>query len=87
MTTPNAPAGRPEEPPPARTPLRPAPVAPPIAPASFRPTLAAIKARPEELRWASIPWQTDLWEARHLAHASGKPLFMWAMNGNPLGCV
>lgn len=87
MATPSASAGQPEEPPPVRTPLRLAPVATPIPPAALRPTLAAIKARPEELRWASIPWQTDLWEARRLAHATGKPLFMWAMNGNPLGCV
>ncbi|MCL4541156.1 MAG: hypothetical protein M1396_02275 [Chloroflexi bacterium] len=49
--------------------------------------LAMVEPHPEELRWLSIPWQTDLWEARRLALQSGKPLFLWAMNGNPLGCT
>jgi hypothetical protein len=84
---PAGPAGGPDETPPARVPLRDAPCATPVQPASFRETLAGIKARPEELRWATIPWQTDLWEARRLARDAGKPLFLWAMNGNPLGCV
>jgi hypothetical protein len=48
---------------------------------------AAIKPRPEELRWTQIPWETDLWAARRRARETGKPIFMWAMNGNPLGCV
>ena len=87
MTNPSASLGGPDETPPGRVPLREAPIVAPIDPAAFRETLAAVKARPEELRWASIPWQTDLWEARRLARAAGKPLFMWAMNGNPLGCV
>ena len=46
-----------------------------------------IKPRPEELRWTEIRWENDLWEARQKAAAAGKPLFLWAMNGNPLGCV
>lgn len=80
----NAPA---PEPKPAREPLRAAPRATPIDPASFRHTLAFIAPEPDELKWASIPWQTDLWQARQLAAAQNKPIFMWAMNGNPLGCV
>jgi hypothetical protein len=84
---PMRPAGGPDETPPTGILLRDAPRAAPVDPAAFRGTLAAVKAHPEELRWATIPWQTDLWEARRLAHAAGKPLFLWAMNGNPLGCV
>jgi hypothetical protein len=38
------------------------------------------------MKWASIPWQTDLWAARRLAAEQGKPIFAWMMNGNPLGC-
>jgi hypothetical protein len=49
--------------------------------------LAMVEPRLEELKWLSIPWQTDLWEARQLAAREGKPLFLWAMNGNPLGCT
>ena len=70
-----------------RVPLREAPRAAPIDPAAFREMLALVKTRPAERAWASIPWQTDLWEARRLAAAAGNPIFMWAMNGNPLGCV
>jgi len=68
-------------------PLRDAPRARPIDPATFRDTLAVLAPKPEEMKWASIPWQTDLWEARRLAQAQDKPIFMWSMNGNPLGCV
>jgi hypothetical protein len=77
----------PREPEPPRVPLREAAQAPPIDPAAFQQMLAFIRAKPEELQWASIPWQTDLWAARRLALEAGKPIFMWAMNGNPLGCV
>ncbi|HET7558934.1 MAG TPA: hypothetical protein VFK80_03155 [Limnochordia bacterium] len=49
--------------------------------------LAFIKPTSEELRWTEINWETDLWEARKKAAAVGKPLFLWAMNGDPLGCV
>jgi hypothetical protein len=37
--------------------------------------------------WRSIPWRTDLWEARREAAAKGKPLFLWEMDGHPLGCT
>ena len=46
-----------------------------------------VKATPDELRWAEIPWRTDLWEGCREAAAVGRPVFLWAMNGNPLGCV
>ena len=61
--------------------------APVLAATTLDQMLAYVKPRPEEVRWTSIPWQTDLWEARRLAEAANKPIFMWAMNGNPLGCV
>ncbi len=53
----------------------------------FREWLAYVRPRPEEIRWQSIPWQTDVWDARRLAAQEGKPIFLWAMNGNPLGCT
>jgi len=46
-----------------------------------------IKPTPEELRWTQIPWKPDLWEARQKAAEIARPMFIWAMNGNPLGCV
>jgi len=54
---------------------------------NFRDYLAFIRPRPEELRWRAIPWQTDLRVASQLAQEQGKPIFLWAMNGNPLGCT
>ena len=53
----------------------------------FRDVMDYVRPSAEETRWQAIPWQTDLWEARRLAAAQGKPIFLWAMNGNPLGCV
>jgi hypothetical protein len=47
----------------------------------------AIKAAPDEDRWARIPWKASLWEARKAAAAQGKPIFLWEMDGNPLGCT
>jgi hypothetical protein len=34
-----------------------------------------IRAKPEEQQWDSIPWQTDLWEARRLAAEEDEPIF------------
>ena len=53
----------------------------------FDETLAFIMPRAEDMAWASIPWQTDLWEARQMAAAQEKPIFAWMMNGSPLSCV
>lgn len=86
-STPTAPAAadvRPPETEPIRVPLREAPRAGPIDPAAFRETFDFVRAQPEEMRWATIPWQTDLWEARRLAREQHKPIFMWSMNGKPL---
>ena len=60
---------------------------PPHDLAEFSRLHAAIRPRPEEQRWREIPWEVDLWEARRRAAEENKPIFMWAMNGNPLGCV
>jgi hypothetical protein len=50
-------------------------------------TAALVRPAPEELRWTEIPWRTDLWAGCREAAAAGRPVFLWAMNGNPLGCV
>ena len=55
--------------------------------ATYRDVLSFILPKHEDMQWASIPWQTDLWEARKLAADQEKPIFAWMMNGNPLGCV
>ena len=48
--------------------------------------LAVIRPSAGEDPFASIPWQTNLWEARMLAAKDGKPLLLGEMDGHPLGC-
>ncbi len=36
--------------------------------------------------WRSVPWKIDLLEVRAQAAKEGKPIFIWSMDGNPLGC-
>jgi len=38
-------------------------------------------------KWREINWRHDLWDARTESAKVGKPIFIWAMNGDPLGCV
>lgn len=40
-----------------------------------------------EAPWRSIPWRVSLLEARSEAARQKKPLFIWAMDGHPLGCT
>ena len=47
---------------------------------------ALIKPRPEETRWEQIPWQVDLWDDRKKSAREGKPIMLWEMDGNPMGC-
>lgn len=44
---------------------------------------AQIKPRPGG--FDDIPWMTSLWEARKKAATEGKPLLVWAGEGNPIG--
>src|SRR5262245_758509 len=37
--------------------------------------------------WRTIPWKVSLVEAQALAARTKRPLFIWAMDGNPLGCT
>ena len=43
--------------------------------------------QPDEEAWTTIPWQTSLLPAQKLAVEEGKPIFIWAMDGHPLGCT
>ena len=52
----------------------------------FKPLHAKIVPAAEE-KWQTIPWKTDLLEARDLAAKESKPVFLWSMNGHPLGCT
>jgi hypothetical protein len=59
----------------------------PISPKGFPELRAAIRPQEGEGKWAGIPWLTSLWEARRRAAAEGKPILLWEMDGNPLGCT
>jgi len=36
---------------------------------------------------SQIDWQTDLLDAQKIALEQKKPIFIWSMDGNPLGCT
>ena len=58
-----------------------------LDPGDFQELIAAVRPRSEELRWRKNPWQTDLREACRLAAEQRKPIFLWAMNANPLSKI
>jgi len=37
--------------------------------------------------WRTIPWRISLLEAQQVAAGEKKPIFIWAMDGHPLGCT
>ena len=37
--------------------------------------------------WRTIPWKVSLIEAQAAAAREQKPIFIWAMDGHPLGCT
>jgi hypothetical protein len=49
--------------------------------------ISPVLPKPEEERWLQIPWRSDFAAARAEANRDGKPLFLWLMDGNPLGCT
>jgi hypothetical protein len=58
----------------------------PLSDAEFARLLALFKPQPGESKWAAVPWQTSIWEARKKAAAEGKPLFFWVVtDGHPCG--
>ena len=44
--------------------------------------------RPDDSEpWRTIPWKIGLLDAQHTAARENKPIFIWAMDGHPLGCT
>lgn len=37
--------------------------------------------------WRTIPWRIALLDAQRAAAEQNKPIFIWAMDGHPLGCT
>src|SRR5262245_60988570 len=44
-----------------------------------------ILPKPQELRWQQIPWRATWADALAAAKKENKPIYVWAMNGHPLG--
>lgn len=61
--------------------------APAIEQKDFATLHALMQPTTEELKWQQIPWQTNLWDARRKAAETGKPIYLWEMDGHPLGCT
>jgi hypothetical protein len=60
--------------------------APPLTDADAAKLRKVIRPLDGEDPFATIPWETNLWEARTKAAAAGKPILLWEMDGHPLGC-
>lgn len=54
--------------------------------ARFRELLEELKPTGNE-PWRTIPWRIALLDAQQAAAKEGKPIFIWAMDGHPLGCT
>ena len=47
-----------------------------------------IQLRPaKDEPWLTIPWRISVLDAQKAAAKEGKPIFIWAMDGHPLGCT
>jgi hypothetical protein len=44
-----------------------------------------IKPQPGEWKFAEVPWERTVWDARKKAAEQGKPIAIWFMPGEPLG--
>jgi hypothetical protein len=62
-------------------------VAPAFSAQTTAELIAVISPAKEEQAWLAIPWETDLTVARRKAAAQNRPIFLWEMDGHPLGCT
>lgn len=81
--SPDVPTAVASDPPPPRPEI---PAEPP-ADATLEDKVASVLPREEEDRFLQVPWRLNLQQARVESQLTGKPIFLWIMNGNPLGCT
>lgn len=43
--------------------------------------------QPGDSPWLTIPWKISVLNAQQSAAKEDKPIFIWAMDGHPLGCT
>ncbi|MEQ1823421.1 MAG: hypothetical protein ABL949_13005 [Fimbriimonadaceae bacterium] len=58
-----------------------------IALSDLSSSIKAIMPSREEEVWLSVPWRTNLMAARLESQEVKKPMFLWVMNGHPMGCT
>ncbi len=56
----------------------------PVDPSRVLGRLLAVKPTPDMLKWQRSPWARSLQEARRMAKAENRPLFLWASDDEPL---
>ena len=56
-----------------------------ISDAEFQKLHAEVVTKPAT--WRTIPWQTTMIEAQNIALRENKLIFIWSMDGHPLGCT
>jgi hypothetical protein len=54
---------------------------------SLEAKVASIMPTADEDRWLTVPWRASIMQARLEAQDLSRPLFLWIMNGNPMGCT
>ncbi|MDA1052590.1 MAG: hypothetical protein O3C40_19205 [Planctomycetota bacterium] len=54
--------------------------------AEFRRLHEQLQPAPDE-PWRTIPWKIAVLDAQRTAVKEKKPIFIWAMDGHPLGCT
>lgn len=57
-----------------------------LTPARFESLHRQLQPSPDET-WRTVPWKIDLLDAQRTAAKEQKPIFIWAMDGHPLGCT
>ena len=58
-----------------------------VSEVDFKALLEEISPVASEEKWRQTAWIPGIWEGITLAQEKKKPIFLWAMNGDPLGCV
>lgn len=46
-----------------------------------------VRPNSEELKWKNVGWRTSLQTGREEAERLQRPIFLWTMNGHPMGCT
>lgn len=75
---------------PAAAPIADAAAAPtksPAVPVPLDERVASVLPTAEEQRFLTVGWRTNLMAARVESQATGRPIFLWMVVGNPQGCT